>query len=90
MQVRTYDESSAARRRRMANIRLFMAFHSIPAALQTKMLLHAEGDWLMTNGMDVAHTLRDLPAALRAQILIRMHQVGAVVGIPSGRARGAT
>ena len=41
--VRTYDESSAARRRQLANIRLFMTFHDLPPALQTKMLLHAEG-----------------------------------------------
>lgn len=71
--VRTYDEASAARRRRLASIRVFMTFHNLPTGLQQKMLSYAEGDWQMTAGITIEKALGPLPSVLRSQVLMRIH-----------------
>ena len=71
--VRTYDEASAARRRRLASIRVFMTFHNLPRGMQAKMLSYAEGDWQMSAGINIEKTLGQLPSVLRSQILMRTH-----------------
>ena len=72
--VRTYDEASAARRRRLASIRTFINFHALPPSLSNKMLSYAEGDWQMTAGINVDKTVGHLPAAIRSRILMNIHQ----------------
>lgn len=71
--VRIYDEASAARRRRLASIRVFMAFHQLPASLQTKMISYAEGDWQMTAGISFDKALGQLPPVLRSRVLMFIH-----------------
>jgi CRP-like cAMP-binding protein len=71
--VRTYDEASASRRRRLASIRVFMAFHGLPQSLQMKMLSYAEGDWQMTAGIDMAKAVAGMPAVLRSSVLMSIH-----------------
>ena len=71
--VRTYDEASAARRRRLAAIRTFITFHGLPIGLANKMLSYAEGDWQMTAGINIDRAVGQLPAAIRSQVLMRIH-----------------
>ena len=72
--VRIYDDASAARRRRLAAIRSFMDFHSLPPSLQEKMIKYTEGDWQMTAGISAGKALAQLPAVLRSRVLMCIHR----------------
>ena len=86
--IRSYDERSSTRRRRFAEMRLFIDFHGLPPGMQDRMLQYAAGDWKMNGGLDTQETLGGLPYALRSAVLMRIFEglrseCGLFRGLPS-------
>ena len=71
--IRSYDERTSTRRRRIAEMRMFIQFHGLPPGMQDRMLQYAAGDWKMNGGLDTQETL-GLPYALRSAVLMRIFE----------------